>query len=330
MMDKKFFSGIFSIIITFVSLLLSLKMLLKNSQLTTDDKTTALRYTWYGYLIIAAGFFIISFQELVAKFGFGYQILLLSLEAVSAYLAIWTAKNIKPSGETKKTDTPVGGTKKKRNYLFYIIITIFLLIFGVIFLLNTNDDLSALFGYAKQNTATQNTQTDMKSKVSWKTYSNQQMGFSIKIPEKVLSNYIDEKSLVNLNVFEDKKSVYFTIYSREETLKNNSWEFRISGTTVKGDKEVLPALDSIYYGMQGCKVEFNKDKDSEFFYLSLYPKNSSLQLDDPSACFISGKLITIYDKISGKLITYQLGEPFFYEAGGAVDGESLASLKFIP
>lgn len=184
-------------------------------------------------------------------------------------------------------------------------------------------------GCANKEPSTQNTQTDTKQNISWKTYSNQQMGFSIKIPEKVLSNYIDEKSLVTLTAFEYKASVYFTIHPLEETLKNNSWDFKLSGTTVKSDKEVLPFLESLY-GVKGCAVEYNKDENSGFFHLPIYAKNSSLQPDDPLACFIGGKVTTMYDKISGKLITYRIVEPFFYEPGSAVYEESLASLKFIP
>lgn len=101
LMSNKFFAGIFSIIITFVSLLLSLKILLKNSQLASDEKKTALLHTWYAYLIITAGFLLLSFQALIAKFGLGYQMLLLIAQAASAYLAIWLAKNFNQNEKTE-------------------------------------------------------------------------------------------------------------------------------------------------------------------------------------------------------------------------------------
>lgn len=165
--------------------------------------------------------------------------------------------------------------------------------------------------------------------VSWKIYNNQQFSFSIEVPKKVLSDYLDDKSWTALNIFEDDHNVYFTTHSLTETLQNKSWDFRIGGTTVKSRDEILPFMES-YYEVKGCQVEFNKDENSGFFNLPIFAKDNNLMPDDPFACFIGGKVRVVYDEISGKLITYQLVEPFFYIPGGNVSEEALASLKFIP
>lgn len=165
--------------------------------------------------------------------------------------------------------------------------------------------------------------------VSWKTYNSQQFSFSIEFPEKVLSDYLNDKSWTALNIFEDNHNVYFTTHSSEETLQNKSWDFKVGGTSVNNRDEIVPFLES-YYGVKGCQVEFNKDENSGFFNLPIFAKNSTLMPDDPLACFIGGKVRVIYDEISGKLITYQLVEPFFYIPRGNVSEESLASLKFTP
>lgn len=92
LISNKLFAAIYSIMITFASLLFSLKLLIKNSQLTSDEKRTALLHTWYVYLIITAVFLLLSIQDVIAKFGFGYQMLLLIAQTASAYLAIWLAR----------------------------------------------------------------------------------------------------------------------------------------------------------------------------------------------------------------------------------------------
>ena len=177
---------------------------------------------------------------------------------------------------------------------------------------------------------TQDNSLNNKQSISWKTYSNSEMGFSIKVPEKVLSNYMDENSLVDLNIFENNGNVYFTTHSLEDTLKNNSWEYKISGTTINDESEIVPFLESVY-GVKGCDdVQYYKDETSGFFNVGVFAKDRSLSPDYPLSCFIAGKIGTIYDKNTGKLITSQIVEPFFFEPGKSVGEESLASLKFEP
>lgn len=165
--------------------------------------------------------------------------------------------------------------------------------------------------------------------VSWKTYNSQKLSFSIEIPEKILSDNLNDKSWTALNIFEDDHNVYFTTHSSEETLQNKSWEFKVGGTTVNNKDEIIPFLES-YYEVKGCQIEFNKDENSGFFNLPIFAKDSNLMPDGQFACFIGGKVRSIYDEISGKLITYQIVEPFFSTPEGNVSEESLASLKFTP
>lgn len=165
--------------------------------------------------------------------------------------------------------------------------------------------------------------------VSWQTYKNSDLGFSIKVPEKVLTDYTDEYSLTDLNIFEDKGVVYFTAHSFEETLKNDLSEFMVIGTTIKDQNDILPFYEATY-GVAGCKIEFSKDESSGFFYLAIFAKDDSLPVDDPLACAVSGKVRTVYDSVSGKLITYHVNQPFFYEPGGAVGEEALESFEFLP
>lgn len=168
-----------------------------------------------------------------------------------------------------------------------------------------------------------------ENSVVWQDYTNPDLGFSMKVPQMVLSNYIDPSSLVTLNVFEDKGTVYFTVHPLEETIRNISWDFRIGGTTVKSADEIVPFLES-YYGVKGCKVEMSEDKETGLTHVPVSAKQEGLMPDDPMACFIGGKVATLYDEKTGKLITYNLFEPFFYEPGKSVGEEALTSLQFNP
>jgi len=186
-----------------------------------------------------------------------------------------------------------------------------------------------LSGCGKINTPIENTTPTTDETVSWKTYSSQKFGFSIDIPEKVLSDYADDKSWAPLNIFEDDNSAYFTTRSKEETLENNSWDLKIGGATINSKDKITPFLES-YYNVKGCETELNRDQDSEFFNIQIFAKNQNLTPDDPMSCFIGGKVKTIYDETSGRLITYQLYEPFFFVPGGNVHEESIASLRLEP
>lgn len=136
-------------------------------------------------------------------------------------------------------------------------------------------------------------------------------GFTMLIPEKVLSDYLNDKSWTALNIFEDDNDIYFSTHSLEETLQNKSLDFKVGGTSIINRAEIVPFLES-YDGVNGCKIEFNKDENSGFFNLSIFAKDSTLMPDDPFSCFIGEKFGVVYDEISGNIITYQLVEPFFY------------------
>jgi hypothetical protein len=166
--------------------------------------------------------------------------------------------------------------------------------------------------------------SNQESDRNWQTYTNEKLGFSISVPKKVLSDFNNEKSWSNLNIFETDNSVIFTT----NKTKDEYWNFKIGGTTVKNRDEIVPFLES-YYGIKGCTVEFNKIEEKDgLFYLPIYPKNSNLLPDDPESCFIGGKTSIIYDENSGKIITYRLIEEFFFIPGGSLGDEALESLKF--
>lgn len=168
--------------------------------------------------------------------------------------------------------------------------------------------------------------------VTWKTYNNKKLGFTINVPEKVLSDSNDENSWKTLNIFESDNSVCFTPLSKEEMIQNKNalCDLKIGGITVRNRNEIVPFLESFYH-TAWCQVEFNKDIESGNFYLPIFAKdNTILDLDDPQRCFIAGKVGTIYDENSGKLITSQVIQQYFFIPGGSLWEESGASLKFIP
>jgi hypothetical protein len=165
--------------------------------------------------------------------------------------------------------------------------------------------------------------------LSWEEYRNENFAFSMKVPKSVLSDYADETSWETLNVFEDEDSVYFTTDSLEDTLKDHSWDFKIGGSTLKSKEDALSFLEG-YYEVDGCQIEFKEDEDSRQFKILIYAENPELMPDDPYACFIGGKVHTVYDEISGKLLTYQLLDQYFFIPGASVGEESLASLEFQP
>jgi hypothetical protein len=175
--------------------------------------------------------------------------------------------------------------------------------------------------------------------VSWKDYSSQKFGLSIKVPEKVLLDYNDKSSWSKLNIFEDDKGIIFTTQSSlGEALEMRSWDLRIGISTIssKDEDKIVSFLES-FYEVKGCKVQFNKDKGSDLFNVLIYgdgEKNVTKSLDDPYACPFGGKMTTTYDEISGKLITYNTFQSFFLIPGddpmNNVADESLKSLKFIP
>jgi hypothetical protein len=163
----------------------------------------------------------------------------------------------------------------------------------------------------------------------WKTYTNETLGFSMNVPTQILSDYLDESSLSTLLIFEDENHVYFTSHPLEQTLQDESWDFRVGGGTLNNKDEAVDFLES-YYRVDGCEVEFHENEVTGFLALVIFPIDTTLMPDDPASCGISGKVRIFYDEISGKLITYQLIESFFYIQGGNVSDESLASLEFSP
>ena len=163
--------------------------------------------------------------------------------------------------------------------------------------------------------------------VSWQTYKNKQVGFSIEVPKKVLSNYLDENSWTKVNIFEDKDNVYFTTYPLSETLANNSWQFKIGFASIKSRDEVLPFIEK-YYNVKGCTIEYDNQPTTGVISLGVYRKNMTLSMDDEYSCWIGGKHKILYNQDSGKLITYRIVEPFYYVPQGELGEESLASLKF--
>lgn len=156
----------------------------------------------------------------------------------------------------------------------------------------------------------------------WNGYTNDYMAIAIKVPERVLKNSKDPSSLTALNIFDDRDNVYFTTDTFKDTLKNKSWHFRISGTTIKDKNEILDYLENLYT-LQGCKISFSEDKNTGYETVIL---TSTVPL-----CSFNGDIKTIYDKSTGKIISYKTtGDQFFTVPGGNVTAESLASLKFNP
>jgi hypothetical protein len=182
---------------------------------------------------------------------------------------------------------------------------------------------------SKTEQDTTSKETPAQQEIAWKPYSNTQLGFTINVPEKVLTDFNDEKSLKTLNIFEDGKSVYFSTYTLEETLQNKTSDFIINGTTVKDEIEIVPFLES-NYGVKGCAIESHEDPSTGFFNIIISADDKTLSPEDPNSCFIGGKIRTMYDKTTGKLITYQFVEQFFFEPGGSVGEKALESLKFVP
>lgn len=171
-----------------------------------------------------------------------------------------------------------------------------------------------------------------KQKYTVRSYSNYQLGFTIKVPAKVKSKQgnIETNPLVPLNVYEEKDSVYFSTDTLENTLKNSSWDLKITGSKMKKRDFIVPYLESVY-GVKGCTMEMNKLEGKDDFYsIILLAKEETLSPDDPNACFIAGKVRSMYHSKSKKLITLQTIEPFFYLEKGPVSEEVLETLEFMP
>lgn len=194
---------------------------------------------------------------------------------------------------------------------------------------------------APEETTTPVTETPAVEEVTWLTYAGgtenpELAGFTMQYPEMVLADSADPKSLVKLNVFTQigempitKGAVYFTTHSLEDTVKNSSWDFRVGVLDSDELSQVIPFLES-FYEVKGCEFEFNKDETTGFTNIGIAPADATLTSDEASTCFIGGKVVTTYDEVTGKLITYNLVEPFFYQPGGDVSEQALASLKFEP
>jgi len=165
-----------------------------------------------------------------------------------------------------------------------------------------------------------------------KTYTSQTLGFSIDVPENVLRDSADRTSLAKLDIFEDQGNVYFTTKPLDETMQNSSWDLKISGKTVRNRDEIKSFIQSQYgySDMTDCELEFNQNQSKAgLFQISIYHKNKDLLLDE-NPCFISGKTSILYDETSGKIITYNITEPFFFISDEYSDDseKSLLSLKF--
>ncbi len=164
---------------------------------------------------------------------------------------------------------------------------------------------------------------------SWKTYKNEKMGFSLNVPDKVLDRFGLESSFVPLNVWENKESVYFSTRSLEDALNKHLYDLKVSGTTITNENQIVSFLESVYE-VKGCGKLETTGGENGIVYVGVFAKDSSLQPDDPLACFIGGKVRTQYDTVSGKLVTYQVTERFFSVPDGFLDEDSLASLQFVP
>ncbi len=181
------------------------------------------------------------------------------------------------------------------------------------------------------------TQTPAADAITWKTYENPQFGFfTMQYPEQVMLSQSDSPTLRPLNVFEEigempitKGSVYFTTRSLEDTVKDKLWDLRVGVLDSDTKDQVVPFLEE-FYGVKGCAVEYNDNPENGYKSVTISAKDTTLQPDDPNSCFVGGKVVTAYDEATGKLITYKIVEPFFYEADGNVSEQALASLKFEP
>lgn len=168
--------------------------------------------------------------------------------------------------------------------------------------------------------------TNTAPAVTWKTYSNPQLGFSVFVPEQVIIN----SSLVPLNIYEEKNAVYFSGQSLEDALVSRAYEMKIMGTTVKNESEILPFIESAY-GVKGCKVGLSDIPENlELKFVNVSAKKENLMPDDPEACFFAGKLSVLYRPTDGKVLTSQsVGQTFLLPDGYA--GERVnVSLKFLP
>lgn len=164
-------------------------------------------------------------------------------------------------------------------------------------------------------------------KTTWRTYENQKLGFSLNVPDSVMTDPEDPASLATLNIFETKDWVYFTTNPLDETLKNFSWNFRIGGTKINKESEIVPFIESAY-GVKGCKMDSQKDPETGLTYIFIDSKLQNLSPDDPLACWIGGKLRVLLDDKSGRLITYTTTERFFQQPNGYADEDAMASFKF--
>jgi hypothetical protein len=166
--------------------------------------------------------------------------------------------------------------------------------------------------------------------VSWKTYTSENLGFSLDIPNRVLRDFNDESSWASLNVYETDNTVYFSTADSLEATLENRWEFKIGGSSLSSEDEVLTFLES-FYGVEGCSIEISENEETDASWVFISAKDRSLMPDDPMSCFIGGvKNRTFYDEESEKLITYRLLERFFFIPGGSLDEKALASLDFKP
>ena len=162
-------------------------------------------------------------------------------------------------------------------------------------------------------------------KPSLVTYFNQDYKFSVKIPEKILSNPEDIDSLVTMNLYQMSEAVYFSSQNQEETIDNKAWDFRIGTFTLPDDEDVTSAIPFLqeHYDVNNCSLELISENSKQIQSYQLSPLNQ-----DTQNCQLSKQIQILYNPLSQKLITYPTSETFFFTPQGDLTQSTLDSIEF--
>ncbi|PIR93628.1 hypothetical protein COT97_05685 [Candidatus Falkowbacteria bacterium CG10_big_fil_rev_8_21_14_0_10_39_11] len=95
LMDNKYFAGAFSLIVTFSALRLSLHNMIKNAKFEAKEKNQSLTTTWYVFILFTLLSLLLTYKNIVNRFGLSYEIIIIIAQIAVAYLAILTIKQTK-------------------------------------------------------------------------------------------------------------------------------------------------------------------------------------------------------------------------------------------